>query len=119
MVAVAAPDDSIFYEGTIDSSSERGQMWLSMRVGDYVATASDLLHLLDGVGIASEQVDEHHKALAKQIVTKINSESRNAFEQATLTAMVGTSLLATFNAQMDFIELQMDLIDMEEGGTCE
>lgn len=114
-LAMAAQDDSIFYEGTINADSERGQRWLSMRVGDYVATASELLKLLEGVGIPTDQVDEHHKALAKRLITQINRESRNAFEQAALTAMVGTSLLATFEAQIDFIELQMDVLDAEGG----
>lgn len=112
---MAAQDDEVFYEGTIDADSERGQRWLSMRVGDYVATTADLLHLLESVGMTTEQVDEHHKALAKRLVMQINNESRNAFEQAALTAMVGTSLLATFEAQIDFIELQMDVLDAEGG----
>lgn len=113
--AMAAQGDEVFYEGTINVDSERGQRWMSTRVGNYIATAADLLHLLESVGMTTEQVDEHHKALAKQVITKINNESRNAFEQAALTAMVGTSLLATFDAQMDFIELQMDVLDSEGG----
>ena len=110
--AMAAQGDEVFYEGPINEDSERGKRLLSMRVGNYVATAAVLLHLLESVGMTAEQVDEHHKALAKQVITKINNESRNAFEQAALTAMVGTTLLATFDAQTDFIELQLDA----EGG---
>lgn len=112
---MAAQGDEVFYEGTINADSERGQRWLSTRVGDYVATAADLLHLLESVGMTTEQVDEHHKALARQVITKINNESRNAFEQAALIAMVGTSLLATFDAQMGLIELRMDVLDAEGG----
>lgn len=112
---MAAQGDEFFYEGTVNVDSERGQRWMSMRVGDYVATAAGLLHLLESVGMTTEQIDEHHRALAKQVITKINNESRNAFEQAALTAMVGTSLLAAFEAQMDFIELQMDVLDAEGG----
>ena len=84
-------------------------------VGYYVATAAALLHFLEGSGMTVKQVDEHHKALARQVITKINNESRNAFEQAALIAMVGTSLLATFDAQMGLIELRMDVLDAEGG----
>ena len=113
---MAARDDSKVYEATIDIESERGKRWMDAKVGNYLAETSALLHMLNGVGITTEQVDEHHKAIAKQIISQIISESRNAFEQAALTAMVGTSLLATFDAQMDLIELQMDIIDAEGGG---
>lgn len=112
-------DDGFTYEGTIDTNSERGQRWMRRHVGAYVSTTAVLLRVLAKAGIPTDQVDEHHVELARQIVSQINSESRNAFEQAALTAMVGTSLLATFEAQLGFIELQMDIIDAEDGVNCD
>lgn len=113
--AMAARDDRFDYEGEISSDSERGQALMRKMIADYTTETLAILHALDCFGITVEQVHEHHKKLAKQVLLQINAESRNEVEQAALTAMVGTSLLATFDAMIDHIKLEIDLIDMERG----
>lgn len=116
-LAMAARGDNFFdYEGTISLDTERGKKWMDTTIGEYMAKCSGMLDLLNGIGIPTKQIDEHHKKLAKQIVMQIIAESRNAVEQAALTAMVGTSLLATFDAQFDYIDLQLSMFEAEGGG---
>ena len=114
--AMAAQGDNFFdYEGTISLDTERGREWVSTPIGVYLAKCNDLLGLLEGAAMPRKKVDEHHKKLAKQIVMQIIAESHNAVEQAAITAMVGTSLLATFDAQFDFIDLQLSMFEAEDG----
>ena len=111
----AQADNSFDYEGTISLDTERGREWIITPIGVYLAKCNDLLELLEGAAMPRKQVDEHHKKLAKQIVMQIIAESHNAVEQAAITAMVGTSLLATFDAQCDLISMQLSMFDAEDG----
>lgn len=113
--AMAAQDDEVFYEGTINADTERGREYMSTPIVAYIARCNSLLEVLGDFGITRENMDEHHKALTRKVLDQINSESRGAVEHAALIAMVGTSMLATFDAQMDLIELQMDVLDAEGG----
>ena len=114
---MAAQGDEVFYEGTIDADSERGREYMSTPIVAYIARCNSLLEVLGDFGITRENMDEHHKALARKVLDQINSESRSAIEQAALIGMVGTSMLATFDAQIDLIKLQLSVLDAE-GGEC-
>lgn len=115
MPVMAAQDDSVFFEGSVDANSEQGDKWLSPTVRDYVGKTASLLRVLEAGGYSVKDIDEHHKRLLRAIATQVTNESSNLIEQAALTCMVGTSLLATFNAQVDYMDFQLDLLEAEGG----
>ncbi len=114
-LAMAAQGDNTFFEGRISLNTERGASWIRTTIGEYLARNYQYLELLKSVGMTVEQVDEHHKELAKQAITQIIGESRNAVEQAALLAMVGTSMLATFDAVADMVDLNLSMFEVGGG----
>lgn len=108
----------IFYEGNIDPDSERGKRWMSATVADYMSMCIPLVSMLDVASIVPvEQMDAHHRQLTRQIVGQITDESSNLLEQTALIAMVATSMLATFLAQLDYAQSQISISGAEEGGS--
>lgn len=98
----------------IRTYNERGYTFFNITIGRYLARIGGYLERLEGIGITTKQVHEHHKDLAEQVFTQIASESRNAHEMAALLAMVATSMLATFDDVADIIDENQSMF--EAGG---
>lgn len=104
-----------FDEYVLQPGQEATDRWMNMRVGDYMANMSLLLDVMVSGGHeeAPKRLDDAHRELVRDLLDKIIDKSENAFEQAALTSMVGTTLLATFNGQIDYLNFQLDMLENE------
>lgn len=107
-------NDGEIWEGTLSHGSAEERAWLSARIADYVQGASYLAKILESNGASNiRELHVKHKPLVRMIAAEIAGKSSNAIEQAALTSMVGTSLLATFDGQIDYINYQIDLMNYD------
>lgn len=108
-----------FTEIDLPADSDNGRRWLRSPVIRYVKDAIELCSLLDtatGAEDTHRRLDAVHREALRAACADILARSGNAVEQAVLTGMVGASLLATFDASVDYLEFQMDMLESEEGG---
>ena len=85
----------------------------------YVAGALALCHGLDmaeGAEGALERLGGVQGELLREFAGEIAERAGNAVEQAVLLAMTGAALLATYDAARDFLDFQLELLEMDEGG---
>lgn len=107
-----------FDQLSFDVSSEQGERWLESTIKGYISSALLLCGSLEkaiGAEGTLERLDGVQGELLREFAGEIAERAGNAVEQTILLAMVGASLLATYDAARDYLEFQLDLLEMEEG----
>lgn len=102
-----------FIEGYVPP--EKMQDFGRKQIRDYWEELSLIRHVLDQADEdAWRRLDELHRRTMRHIVDGTCNNTTNGVEQMALTAMLGISLLSTFDAQVDYAEFQLDMMGGEE-----
>lgn len=111
-----------FSEHLMNPDDEFTQEWMTHDNGFYMWSIVNLLKVVSEHGTDEGELMDAHKEAVVGVMEDIADVVESRFGdanpgvvQAVLTAMVGTSLLATFDQQMDHIMFQIDVMRMERG----
>lgn len=96
--------------------------WMSHDIGFYMWNMGELSDVLAERGISTMELERAHRDIVVRVMEDVSDAVTEKFGdvcpgvvQAALTSMVGMSLLATFDQQMDHIMFQIDVMEMEGG----
>lgn len=84
-----------------------------------VMSGKDLVQLIlyfDSVGVIDEKkLDPQMREFARDTVKRIVEQSNSEFDVMTNLSMLAYTILCTITAHLDFIEMKMEALKIEEG----